>query len=67
MHERLINDVAYKTTREVLSVFAPCLRPEELLEAHREVLEKVQAGLKLLLDRRAHELNRLARGEGEEN
>jgi hypothetical protein len=44
-NQRLIHDVAFATSREILDVIAPCLREEEQRDAFAEIYERVKAGI----------------------
>ena len=43
--DSLIHDVAWVTSKEIVEVFAGCLREEEKFDAFTEVYERVKAGL----------------------
>lgn len=44
-NQRLIDDVAYATSRHILDVFAGCIREEEQRDAFAEIYERVKAGI----------------------
>ena len=45
-NERLIHDLAFITSRQILEVIANCLREEERRDAFEEIYDRVKAGLK---------------------
>jgi hypothetical protein len=44
-NQRLIHDVAVATSKQVLAVFAPCLREEEQRGAFEEIYARIKAGI----------------------
>jgi hypothetical protein len=44
-NQRLIHDVAFATSRQILEVVAPCLREEEQRDAFAEIYERIKAGI----------------------
>jgi hypothetical protein len=45
VNQRLIDDVAFATSRHVLEVFADCIREEQHRDAFEEIYERVKAGI----------------------
>jgi hypothetical protein len=46
-NQRLIHDVAFATSREILEIFVGCIREEETRDAFAEIYDRVKAGLEI--------------------
>jgi hypothetical protein len=65
--DSLIHDVAWEMAKEIVRIFAPCLREEEQLEAFREVYELVKEGLKQFQEKESRRQHRLRPLSSERN
>lgn len=59
---RVVREAAWDMSKSVVRIFAPLLRDEELVDAHREVFDELAPALEALVDRIDRDRRRL-RGE----
>lgn len=57
--KRFAHEAAWELSKSVVRVFAPLLRDEELIDAHREVYGELLPGLEALLERFERDRQRL--------
>ena len=61
-NQRLIHDVAFATSQQILEAFLGCIREEERRDAFSEIYERVKAGIECFELKNDRMLSRLHPG-----